>query len=160
MGMAYDGDVPIRMKRGFTLIELAIVMAVIGILATFIGVNVFTSLSKGKDARRKSDLAQLQRGIELYVDDQNPPSYPATGFFTAALCGQCWSQSAGCSGNLYLRKVPCDPRNNLTPYPYTRDVSDSLKYTLVACLENSADGDRDQTKDPQCAAASYTVHEP
>lgn len=149
------------MKRGFTLIEIAIVVALIGILSTFIGVNVFSSLSKGKDARRKANLSQLQRALELYQEDQDPPSYPDSGTFTAALCDQCWSQSPGCTGNLYLRKVPCDPKDNQTPYIYTRDASDTLLYTLVACLENSQDSDRDPVTDPACTtAASFTIHEP
>src|SRR3989338_8407272 len=98
------------MKKGFTLIEILIVVSIIAILITFLVPNFVGIRTRARDTRRKSDLSQIQKALELYKSDQNPPAYPATGFFDSALCGSCWS-SGDCSGNsnIYMRKVPCDP---------------------------------------------------
>ena len=50
-------------KKGFTLIELLVVIAVIGILASVILVGVASFRGKGRDARRVSDVRQLQNAL-------------------------------------------------------------------------------------------------
>jgi len=64
--------------KGFTLIELLIVIGVIGILVTgvFVYVDPLAQLQKAHDARRKSDLAQIQRALEQFYKDDNG-KYPA-----------------------------------------------------------------------------------
>ena len=50
------------MKKGFTLIELLIVIMILGVLAALITGNFFTSLKKGRDAKRKADLRASSTG--------------------------------------------------------------------------------------------------
>lgn len=62
--------------RGFTLIEILIVIVLIGVLST-IGLETFQSAQKkGRDAQRKSDLSQVQKALELYYNDKN--QYPGS----------------------------------------------------------------------------------
>jgi len=64
-------------SRGFTLIELLVVIAIIGILSSVVLASLNTARKKGRDARRISDLKQIQLALELYYDSSDDGSYPA-----------------------------------------------------------------------------------
>lgn len=55
-------------RKGFTLIEVLIVVAIIGILASVVLVGLGPLQRQGRDARRISDLKQVQAGLELYYN--------------------------------------------------------------------------------------------
>lgn len=63
-------------KKGFTLIELLVVVAIIGLLSAIVLASLSTSRMKGRDARRISDVGQIQLALELYYDGHR--SYPST----------------------------------------------------------------------------------
>ena len=76
-------------KKGFTLIELLVVIAIIGILATIVLVSLNTARQKARDARRISDLRQVQLALQMYYDSNS--AYPSalvdlvtSGFMSAA----------------------------------------------------------------------------
>ncbi len=52
--------------RGFTLIEILIVVFIIGILSSIVLVGLGSFRARGRDARRIADLRQIQNGLELY----------------------------------------------------------------------------------------------
>ncbi|HYE22587.1 MAG TPA: type II secretion system protein [Verrucomicrobiae bacterium] len=62
---------------GFTLIELLVVLAVIGILAAVVSVNVWRGRQNSRDARRVSDIKQVQNALSLYADECG--GYPLVG---------------------------------------------------------------------------------
>ena len=84
-------------KRGFTLIELLVVIAIIGILASIILASLNTARAKGRDARRISDVKQIQLALELYYDANG--SYPGSVYGSPSPL-----VSAG-----YISAVPYDP---------------------------------------------------
>ncbi len=112
-------------KQGFTLIELIIIITILGILAAMISGNFITSLKKGRDARRKADLEQIQRALEMYYEDKK--AYPLTADWTFG--GQFTDLA---SGKIYMVKVPNDPISGKS-YEYQ---SNGSYYKLYACLEN------------------------
>jgi general secretion pathway protein G len=53
-------------KRGFTLIELLVAMTIIGLLSS-VGLGMFNeSQKKARDARRMTDLREIQTAMEQY----------------------------------------------------------------------------------------------
>lgn len=62
---------------GFTLIELLVVIAIIGLLASIILVSLNGARAKGRDARRLSDIHQLQVLLEAYRSTYG--TYPPSG---------------------------------------------------------------------------------
>jgi len=131
-----------KIKNGFTLIELLVVMVIIGLLAGLILPNFMSARERARDARRKSDLEQIQKALELYKMDQSPPVYIGGDPFKPVACDAIW-QSAG--GTVYMSKFPCDPKTTASAWRYVltipRVVGEDLTYTLVACLENKSDPD-------------------
>jgi general secretion pathway protein G len=150
--------------NGFTLIELLVVIAIIGSLSALLLPNYMGARERARDSQRKSDLKQIQKALEMYKQDQTTAQYPTDDSFLSSV-GSCWSSGVGCTGNIYMRKVPGDPNRSPSKYFYTRDGSDSLKYTLCACLENKADSDAasgncDDTNYQCSSEKKYVLNEP
>jgi len=117
-----------RKNRSFTLIELMIIIAILGVLAALISGNFITSLKKGRDARRKADLEQIQRALEMYYEDNR--SYPTSLNFGGQLC-----HPNGCDVKVYMQKIPTDPVSG-NNYVY---ISTGQTYQLYSCIENQLD---------------------
>jgi len=62
-------------RKGFTLIEVLTVIAIIGILSAVVLVSMSDSQKKGRDGRRVSDINQIRLALSLYYDAHN--SYPS-----------------------------------------------------------------------------------
>lgn len=118
------------MKSGFSLIEVIVVTAILGILSVA-GVTSFTaSIERTRDARRKADLGTIQKAVEAYYGDN--ALYPAS--ITAAdLCAS--------AANCYLRTIPTDPAGGSYAYHYVRGNTSgtSQSYQLYSTLERTDD---------------------
>ncbi len=66
-----------KTSKGFTIIELIVVIAIIAVLAAIVLVNVTQYLNKGKDAAIKGNLSGIMTNAAVYFD--------TTGNYTA-LC--------------------------------------------------------------------------
>lgn len=67
-----------NVKRAFTLLELLIVIALIGILITIAAVSYSSAQKKTRDSRRMTDVKNIQTALEQYYADNNG-AYPAQG---------------------------------------------------------------------------------
>ncbi len=141
-------------EGGFTLIELLVVISIISVLTALSLPNFVASRQRARDTQRKSDVRQLQKALELYKQDQSPVAYPLDATWVSITCASPWTVS----GIIYMNKFPCDPLSALR-YSYTRNPSDSTRYTLYACVENKSD--TDSAVQVSCASGKmYQVTEP
>jgi general secretion pathway protein G len=67
---------PSRANRGFTLIELVMVLVIIGVILAMVGPRVFNSLGRANSERAKVQIEQLGSALELYKLDTG--RYPTT----------------------------------------------------------------------------------
>ena len=107
---------PPLFKKGFTLIELLVVISIIGLLASVIFASLTTARAKGRDAKRLSDLRNLQTAVELYASD-NSGHYPSTSNnwwgVTSGFGSHGTSGASGWVPNLaptYVAVLPTDPK--------------------------------------------------
>ncbi len=122
-------------KKGFTLIEILVVIAILAGFVAMLVPNFMQIRTKARDTKRKNDLTTLQKSLELYKQNQTPPVYPT------ALPAPC-QVLTDANGTVYIQKTPSEPLTNCTAnYYYKRTVADPTQYTLAACLENSKDTD-------------------
>lgn len=65
-----------REERGFTLVEIIFVGAIVAILASLIFANLGEAKKKPRDAKRMSDLGQIQLALRMYkdVEETYPPA--------------------------------------------------------------------------------------
>jgi general secretion pathway protein G len=63
-------------RKGFTLIEIMIVITIIGILMAFLAPRLFGVSDGARDLQRKGDLTTLQTAIMKYQQDNG--AYPAS----------------------------------------------------------------------------------
>lgn len=125
-------------RKGFTLIEILIVVAIIAILASVVLVGLGPTQEAGRDARRLSDLTEVQNGLELYYNmcgyyPGTATAAPCGGYFTV---GTTWSdlQTILEKSPLGITTVPVDPTAGRT-YTYST-LPDGSSYMLSATLEN------------------------
>ncbi len=134
-------------KKGFTLVELMIVVTVIAILAT-IGVISFTRVqAQTRDTKRKADVRALGTALQAYYSETQ--TYPAV---TADLAPT------------YIPRIPVDPQD---AGAYTYSVNSAAgTYAICAELEtasasastwkistaNAGGYNTNTTADPNCVA--------
>ncbi len=58
-----------KKERGFTLIELLVVIAIIGLLSSVVLASLNNARAKARDARRMSDIQEINKAIQLYILD-------------------------------------------------------------------------------------------
>ena len=115
------------MKKGFTLIEILVVIALIGVLSStlVIAVNPARQFAKARDSQRQTDLYAILSSIYQYASEHSGDLPDTDGdpdtsnFPTAATCigtgGGCFNLGgAGETGDeivpVYMVKMPSDPK--------------------------------------------------
>ncbi|KHS06244.1 general secretion pathway protein GspG [Xanthomonas phaseoli pv. phaseoli] len=105
-----------RRTRGFTLVELMVVIVIIGLLATVVMINVMPSQDRAMIEKARADVAVLEQALETYRLDNL--SYPSTEQGLQALLdppsGLTRPEHYRHGG--YIRRLPEDPWGHAYQY--------------------------------------------
>ena len=140
-------------SRGFTLMELMVVIIIMGILIA-LGLTSYKSTQiKSRDIRRKNDLSQIAKALELYYNDYG--QYPTDtnskiygcGTAGASVCE--WGspfqtlKADGTVKTVYMSKLVGDMSSGRVYYynRFTILPGSYNAYQLYTRLENTQDGD-------------------
>ncbi|MFA4942568.1 MAG: prepilin-type N-terminal cleavage/methylation domain-containing protein [Patescibacteria group bacterium] len=145
-------------KKAFTLIELLVVIAIIGLLATLSVLALNNARAKGRDARRVSDIKQIQTALELYFNDKQ--LYPAT-----LVTGSTITSTSSAGTSTYMQVIPSSPTPNVSTSvtgcggtDYTYEMQEvGASYTLKYCLEGNVGAIPGQTLHTATNATLYTA---
>lgn len=124
-------------KKGFTLIEILVTVAIIGILATLISISVMGSQKKARDTKRTADASSMMTAIGQYKE--NSGVYPAPCGATENFC-----EFSGAALDPYLSVLPKEPKTNKN-YLY-QNVG--ANYQIYVQYESDVKGGKQDTTIP------------
>lgn len=148
MNQLKGGGNTMKTQKGFTLVELLVVVSIIGLLSTLAVVALGSARVQARDAKRVADVKQMQTALELYFSDNN--GYPGSdgggsgltlgsGNFTA-LTRENGFENTPSPGTetVYMGNVPANPSPGGADYVYLGLDSDrTTECTSGACAAYS-----------------------
>lgn len=138
-----------KSRKGFTLVEILIVVVILGILAAIVIPQFSQASTEARESSLSSNLQAIRSQIELYKIQHNDVLPADAAALTAGLTTQTgWNGAAwvdlatsGTAYGPYMKKVPANPFNNLNViagataatagWVYTADLV-TRTYTFVA----------------------------
>lgn len=114
-------------QRGFTLLELLVVLLIIGLLAGFVGPRYFAQIGKSESQVAKVQIDAFDKALDQYRIDTG--RYPTTEQGLAALFTQPPGE-ARWHGPYLKKNVPADPWGQA--YEYKSPGADNREYDIVA----------------------------
>ncbi|MDE3109666.1 MAG: type II secretion system protein [Acidobacteriota bacterium] len=131
---------PPRPHRGFTLLELMIVISIIAILATLAVPRVEQSIKSARYAAQQQDLSVLNQAIQQYTKDKGMPPSSLDDLQTAG----------------YIGSIPVDPvtrQRDWTPVQcdelFSADQTSDQGICGVQVGSDQQDSSSDQSSSPQ-----------
>jgi general secretion pathway protein G len=122
-------------RRGFTLLEIMVVVFIIGLLATLVAPKVMGRADEARRTKAIADMKSIEQALNLYRLDTG--GYPTTEQGLEALVRRperppvprTWNP------NGYLERVPADPWGNAYAY-----LGDGSRFTLRSFGADGTEG--------------------
>lgn len=130
-----------RASAGFTLIELLVVVAIIGLLAAYVGPRYFSQIDRSETATAQAQIDAFTKALDQYRMDTG--HYPTTAQGLAAL-NERPSNEARWHGPYLKKSVPSDPWGR--PFIY-RSPGAYDDYDVVSYGKDGVPGGNDEAAD-------------
>lgn len=128
-------------EKGFTLIEVLIVMVILGLLAALVGPRMFGKVGKSKQKAAKSQIALFETTLDTYRLDVG--RYPTSEEGLAALRHKP-DDAENWDGPYLAKEVPPDPWG--TPYIYTCP-GENGEYDIISLGADKTEGGEGENMD-------------
>lgn len=138
-----------KLEKGFTLFEMLVVIAIIGILLGIMSVSFSGAQARARDSKRIQDMNNLQKALETY--------YALSGSYPTSTSG---NGNLSYNSSVILDSWPNDPKLSVdaTIWSYyssgNSPNNNSSSYCLCAKLENTTNANYRS----QCASGSPLTH--
>ena len=110
----HDRQIRHIFRRGFTMIELMVVLVIIGVLAALIVPNVIKNAEIARMTAAKTDVDRLMQALKMYRLDNF--KYPTAEQGLEALVNKPQGSPVPANWKRYIDKLPTDPWKS--PYQY------------------------------------------
>ena len=128
-------------QRGFSLIEIMVVVVILGILAALVVPKIVRRPDEARLVKAKQDVLSIQNALELYKLDN--AIYPTNEQGLRALVTKPSQSPEPTDWQQYLKSVPKDPWGNLYQYINPGEHGDFDVFTHGPSEENSVIGNWD-----------------
>ena len=153
-----------QVKKGFTLVEMLVVISIISTLSSVVLSSVNSARSRARDAQRISDLGEMKKALALYYDeygyypDASITEYSSTG--TSPEWNTVGNPLYALVTQGFISRLPVDPKNtpvgnhaynSATSYAYmysTYENNYKTNYDLITRLENPGNPNSCEKRDP------------
>jgi general secretion pathway protein G len=122
-------------ERGFTLLEIMVVVVIIGILGALIVPNIFGQVDKARVSRANQDIRAIESALEMYKIDNF--RYPSTDQGLRALIDKP-SEAKNWKEGGYIRELSKDPWE--TEYHYAYPGAHGSQYDLYSLGADGKEG--------------------
>ena len=96
-----------RLQKGFSLIEIMVVVVILGILASIVVPKIISRPDEARVVKAKQDVLAIQNALDLYKLDNG--FYPSTDQGLMALVEKPTSSPTPNNWKQYLKSLPKDP---------------------------------------------------
>lgn len=131
-----------RTARGFTLLELLVVVAIIGMLAAYVGPKYFSSIGKSEQTVAKAQIESFSKAFDLFRTDVG--RFPTTSEGFNALLERP-SGAAKWNGPYLSKAVPLDPWGKA--YTYKAPGTKGRDYEITSYGSDGQPGGADSAAD-------------
>lgn len=128
-------------QRGFTLLELLVVMVIIGLLVGYVGPRYFGQLSKSEVKAAKAQMNAIKKALDVYRLDTGAYPDQSSGLQALMVAPQ---SNPNWQGPYLQKAVPNDPWGN--PYLY-RIPGEKSEYELISLGADGRPGGVDEHAD-------------
>jgi general secretion pathway protein G len=98
-----------KQQRGFSLIEIMVVVVILGILASFVVPKIMSRPDEARAVKAKHDVLAIENALDLYRLDNG--FYPTTEQGLVALVEKPTTSPEPRNWKVYLKSIPKDPWN-------------------------------------------------
>jgi general secretion pathway protein G len=119
-------------ERGFTLVEMMVVIVIIGLLATVVVINVLPATDRAAMTKARADISTLEQSVEMYR--LNKLQYPAGGEGLQAVVAEG-----------FIKRLPNDPWGK--PYLYAAPGRDGRQFDIYSLGADGREGGEGEDAD-------------